>query len=85
MQLRMAILCRWRDDMASLAGGDVTIVDGSRASLSAAEDAAPPHAVSVAARRTTARITGRRVIAAIMHERRTARDASNGPRPADAC
>ena len=64
---------------ASLAGAGVTTVEGSGASLAAGEDAAPPHAVSVAARSSTARNRGRGVIPAIMHERRTARDASNGP------
>ena len=67
------------DGGASLAGAGVTTVDGSGTSLAAGEDAAPPHAVSVTARSTTARNEGRAVIPAIMHERRTARDAPNGP------
>ena len=65
-------------DGTSLAGAGVTTVDGSCTWLAAGE-AAPPHAVSVTARSTTARNEGRAVIPAIMHERRTARDAPNAP------
>ena len=70
---------RWAARRSLARGAGVTTVEGSGASLAAGEEAAPPHAVSVAARSTTARNEGRAVIPAMMHERRTARDAPNGP------